>query len=287
MISDLEVTASNHLIDLEFTSEFELIELVIQTSSEGALADQSATAPHDVMGTTDDDALMGTTSDDEIRGASGSDYIEAKQGHDLIYAGDQGDTIYAGGGDDVVYSGRGNDYVHLGRGNDYFIDGNHWGASVVIGGAGDDEIHGRGGDDIIDAGIGDDIVDGGDGNDLIDAGSGENIVTGGAGSDQFVFDTSSGTTTITDFRTNEDQINLSELLDGYVNYTVQLGDREFHFTSSDGDGLISSVDLDIQQAGEDVVVTISTGSHLTADPRNYIIVQNIRIEELSETDFIL
>lgn len=290
VVSNLELSATNGQIDLEFSSPYEVIELVIQTSESTDLADQSSTQPNEVRGADTDDVLIGTNADDEIRGGRGEDHIEGKLGHDLIFAGDHGDVIYAGGGDDVVYSGLGRDYVHLGRGNDYFIDGNQnssWGDSVVIGGAGNDEIYGRGGDDTIDGGIGDDIIDGGNGDDVIDAGSGENFVIGGAGNDQFVFDTPNGRTTITDFDSAHDQVNLSQLLDGYAQYSVRLGDQEISFVGTSPDNEEAAFNVDIRQDGNDVVVMISEELASDAPQRDFIVLEDTNLGQISAEDFVL
>lgn len=292
VISEIELTATNGQIDLDFTSPYEVIELVIQTSDGSGLSNQSFTQPNQVLGVDTNDDLVGSSGDDEIRGRDGEDHIEGKQGHDLIYGGAHADVIYAGGGDDVVYGGLGRDFAHLGRGNDYFIDGNQnssWGNSVILGGAGNDEIYGRGGDDRIDGGVGDDLIDGGDGDDVIDAGSGENFVIGGAGSDQFVFDTPNGLTTIEDFNSKQDQINLTDLLDAYSQYSFRLGDQELSFIgTSQEDGVANAaLSLDIRQDGNDVVIYISDDPSSNIPEREYIVLEDTSLEEITAETFVL
>lgn len=81
---------------------------------------------------------------------------------------------------------------------------------VLVGGGGNDIIHGHLGNDIIDGGLGDDLIIGGEGNDLL---------AGGSGSDTFAFLRGDEGTAedpavdhIVDFDTNQDTINLSDLM---------------------------------------------------------------------------
>ncbi|WP_300075180.1 M10 family metallopeptidase C-terminal domain-containing protein, partial [uncultured Ruegeria sp.] len=78
-------------------------------------------------------------------------------------------------------------------------------------------------------------LDGGSGNDILTGGSGNDTLTGGSGSDTFVFKEDSGKDTITDFNVDEDFIDLSE------SYNVN--------------NL-----LDLEQKGDDTVLTLDDGS---------------------------
>ena len=59
----------------------------------------------------------------------------------------------------------------------------HYNASSIIGGAGNDTITGGTGNDTIDGGAGNDTITGGTGNDTIDGGAGNDTITGGTGND--------------------------------------------------------------------------------------------------------
>ncbi|MBB5723076.1 putative extracellular nuclease [Loktanella ponticola] len=121
-----------------------------------------------IAGTNRRDFLWGTSEADQIEGLKGNDYI------------------FAGNGDDVILGGTGNDKIY--------------------GGNGADDIDGGQGNDIVFAGSGDDVVRAGDGS--------YDMVFGGKGADTFVFSESLATdrshdrTTIFDFDTDEDAIDL-------------------------------------------------------------------------------
>ena len=119
------------------------------------------------------------------------------------------DIVRGGSGNDTVLGGEGNDLV-LGDGGDDSVDGGA-GDDIVLGGAGNDTLAGGEGNDTLVGGSGDDSVDGGAGNDIIDGGGGNDSLTGGADADTFVFGTSHGNDTITDFTDGEDMIDLSAL----------------------------------------------------------------------------
>lgn len=292
VITDYDVALTDDTIALEFDTAYEVIELVIQIEPIVGNEEPAPSAPPEVntVGTGAADTLLGSSDSEVIHAGSGADIITARLGDDEIYGGNQGDTIMAGGGNDTVYSGLGNDNTHLGRGDDYYIDGNQnsvWGASVVRGGAGDDEIYGRGGDDDLDGGVDNDIVDGGAGNDRIAGGSGTNILTGGQGNDDFVFDRPGGTTYITDFNAKEDQIDLTQLLDGFSQYSIRLGEREMSLVGTFEDPSLtpSSVNLDVEQSGNDVIIYLTNDPASGTAPREYIILEDTNISDISLQDF--
>ena len=86
---------------------------------------------------------------------------------------DVADTLIGGAGDDNVHGGAGNDALLGGGGNDF-----------IEGGAGDDTLWGQDGDDGLAGGEGSDLIYGQDGNDTIAGGDARDIVLGGEGSDQ-------------------------------------------------------------------------------------------------------
>ena len=60
------------------------------------------------------------------------------------------------------------------------------GTDILIGGSGNDTLHGLDFDDILDGGGGNDTLDGGTGNDKLYGGDGKDMMAGGAGNDQYV-----------------------------------------------------------------------------------------------------
>jgi uncharacterized protein YkwD len=88
--------------------------------------------------------------------------------------------IHGNGGDDRIFLNsqavRGQQALTMpitvwgGAGND-----------LIVGGAGNEQLHGGGGNDIIYGGAGHDLLDGGPGNDILVAGSGNTVLDGGTG----------------------------------------------------------------------------------------------------------
>jgi Ca2+-binding RTX toxin-like protein len=110
--------------------------------------------------------------------------------------------------------------------------------NVLVGYAGNDILSGESGNDTLLGGDGNDSLLGGNGNDILVGGGGNDSLTGGNGNDQFVYQAFSdrGTVgdTITDFKTSQDQLVLTDLFqslgysgsnpiaDGYLKFT-QMG----------------------------------------------------------------
>ncbi|WP_157961892.1 calcium-binding protein [Acuticoccus kandeliae] len=140
----------------------------------------------------------------DIRGTRGSDMIGG-------YSGDE--SILGQAGNDTITGADGNDTIKGGNGNDV--------------------IEGEGGNDLLFGNNGDDQIFGGDGNDRISGGSGTDELTGGAGRDRFLFDGSSGDSTITDFGAG-DTIKISGLgsLDDVTVSTTVDGDVSLSYGSS-------------------------------------------------------
>ncbi|MDD1795329.1 VCBS domain-containing protein, partial [Enterovibrio sp. ZSDZ42] len=136
--------------------------------------------------------------------------------------------------DNVTYLGTaGDDSVRGGNSDD-----------VILANGGNDRIFGWDGNDTIDLGFGDDFVAGGSGNDLL---------IGGAGADVFAYfngDEGTGASPaidhIGDFNTQEDTLNLADLLQGESIDTVE----QYLSIVEDSDGLAR---LDISKNGDGVV----------------------------------
>lgn len=170
---------------------------------------------------------IGGPGNDEIDGGAGNDFIQGHSGWDTIRGGDGDDTIDGGDFDDLLLGGDGNDAIMGGYGSDSLdggmgddsLFGEEAGSGEVgsrdtlVGGAGNDTLLGGGGDDRLIGGSGNDSIDGGSGNDLA-------AYQGGRANYEIVYNGESGTTTLTDLRSNGDgtdvvvRVEFFEFLDG-------------------------------------------------------------------------
>ncbi len=232
-----------------------------------------------------------TGGDDTLEGGPGNDTLVGGIGNDILSGGTGADLLDGGDGHDELTGGPGDDYLHGGGGADGLDGGS--GADWLEGGAGSDALEGGDGDDILigdnfpafliyeepvpaalneqsmsdDPGEielisylpsgGDDTLSGGAGNDLLDGGYGNDELSGGPGADVFVFAYDSGYDVITDFRIDEDSIDLSAL-----------------------DGIDTIDDLNLQQQGDDLVID------LLANGGGEITLQDVNQADLVDTHFI-
>lgn len=175
------------------------------------------------------DTIIGGNGDDTLEGGDGVNVIRGGNGDDVITNGDDDGSILGGGaGADDITGGTGADMIFGGNGDDGNLDGGAGndvinggaGDDTLVGGAGDDTLKGGDGDDVIGAasgsnelrgGAGEDTVTGGTGADMIYTSLGGDNLTGGAGDDTFVLKAGTGATTITDFGTGADKLNVEEL----------------------------------------------------------------------------
>jgi VCBS repeat-containing protein len=190
-----------------------------------------------ILGSTDTagDSISGTNKDDPaLAGGDGNDTIDGQQGDDTISGGLGDDSLSGGsqgngsGGDDSLSGGPGNDTLFGGVGTDTLAGG--VGNDSLIGGDGNDTLSGDAGNDYLDGGVGNDTLSGGDGSDTLNAGLGNDSLSGGPGTDNlnggggtdtlsggteadvFVFPSNtSGTSTITDFDSGIDKLDLSPI----------------------------------------------------------------------------
>ena len=232
-----------------------------------------------------------TGGDDMLEGGPGNDTLVGGIGNDLLRGGTGADLLDGGDGHDELSGGPGDDYLHGGGGADGLDGGS--GADWLEGGAGSDALEGGDGDDILigdnypafliyeepvpadlneqgmadDPGEielisylpsgGDDTLSGGAGNDLLDGGYGNDELSGGPGADVFVFAYDSGYDVITDFRIDEDSIDLSAF-----------------------DGIDTIDDLNLQQRGDDLVID------LLAHGGGEITLQDVNQADLTDTHLI-
>lgn len=202
-----------------------------------------------LIGNSGTNLLKGLAGNDRVfGGSSGNDTLDGGQGSDLLL-GNPGDNTFIvdNAGDRIAYGGPGVDIVRsdvdfplpsdienlillkkarLGIGNGLAnqITGN--GADNTLTGVkGNDAMDGKNGRDFISGGkgtdtlfgsVGQDTLDGGQGSDNLSGEAGNDTLTGGGGNDQFAYgngkgfrDSDIGVDRITDFRANQDVIQLS------------------------------------------------------------------------------
>ena len=149
------------------------------------------------------DVILGGSGSDIIFGGAGNDQIDGGKGSDYIF-GDGGtwsvaidEEFVSAISDDEKNNMTPEEYalrvLHNARTeNDLLTDtalvahteiSLSDGGDTLIGGEGNDEIHGGGGDDHIDGGAGNDLIHGGKGHDRIFGGSGNDTIHGGEGMD--------------------------------------------------------------------------------------------------------
>ncbi len=183
-----------------------------------------------------DDRLYGGSGDDALYGGGGEDLLKGQSGSDVLYGGDGDDLLRGGGGDDVLYGGAdadvlrgdsGADTLYGEAGEDLLRGGG--GADTLMGGAGDDILKGDGGADQLYGGAGEDSLIGGGGADTLVGGAGDDYLKGGGGRDSFIFNATSESDFVADFRKGD----------------------ELRF---EGDAF-SSDDISVQTDGNDTIVT--------------------------------
>ncbi|MEZ5813493.1 MAG: type I secretion C-terminal target domain-containing protein [Alphaproteobacteria bacterium] len=216
----------------------------------------------------DNGAFFSYGGNDQIYAGSWNDVVDAGDGDDYVDAGNWNDRVIAGSGNDVVDAGDGDDVVYGGLGDD--IIAGQLGNDKLYGNEDDDIIEGGGGDDLLHGGSGDDSLDGGDGADTLYGGGGVDRLYGGAGTDTligtlggidtFVFraDTAyNGADTLRFFDSNEDVIDISDLLEGYDPLTDAITD----FVHITGNGTHSYLRVDTN-GGRDNFVQIAQISNV-------------------------
>lgn len=187
------------------------------------------------------DTLFGGRDNDRLQGEDGNDFIIGNFDNDSLFGGVGDDTLF---GDDTVsgtdtLSGNdtlstseqtGIDLIYGGKGNDAIFGGND--ADALFGDDGNDSISGDSGNDVMGGGPGSDSLEGGDGDDFISGGqgndrlvgnTGQDTLTGGGGGDVFIMIDDLGSADIfTDFKANEDFIQLGSGLQ-FANLTIEQG----------------------------------------------------------------
>lgn len=258
-------------------------------------------------GAAGNDWLFGDTGNDRLDGGAGKDRLFGKSGHDRLYGGAGRDLLDGGAGNDRLFGGQDNDRLKGSFGNDLLDDrfGNNWfsggtgkdrilagrGADTLYGGdhndllnagAGRDRLFGQTGDDRLIAGAGNDRLDGGAGRDTLFGsggadtllgGAGPDRLTGGHGADNFVYlraiDSRPGKSAdfITDFRPNQDHLDLRKLNLTYVGQDDFDGPRQVRWFHSRGD---THVQIDFNSDGRaDMLIRLD--GHLRLDADDFLI----------------
>ena len=218
-----------------------------------------------IYGGNGNDTLYGRGGDDNLFGQAGNDYLEGGDGNDVIDGGAGFNlAAYATASHFVVLDlgmqgqwqdtqGAGNDFITnvenlIGSDFDDNLTGDGQ-DNVIYGGNGNDTLYGKAGND---------KLFGGAGNDYIDGGSGDDSLAGNSGADAFVFDTSFGHDTVTDFTA-----------------TGAGHDRILLLASMFAD--FAAVQSHMTQSGPDVVISDGLGDTLT--------LSNLLTTDLTAGDF--
>ncbi|HEY1119795.1 MAG TPA: hypothetical protein VGE43_18925, partial [Acidimicrobiales bacterium] len=131
---------------------------------------------------------------DYLLGTSGPNQLEGMGGHDVLDGGLGADSLQGGPGIDAIsYVGRSQPVTaYLGGGIGSSGEAGEGdtitGAETLIGGSGNDVLHGSVGPESLEGGPGDDLLDGHEFDDHLDGGPGADTLVGGAGMDCVMYD---------------------------------------------------------------------------------------------------
>lgn len=185
--------------------------------------------------------VSGNDGEDVWRGVGGDDHWTGSFLSEVARGRGGHDMLAGRGGDDTLVGGGGSDTLKGGGGNDF-----------AKGGGGFDRLLGGGSDDILKGGGADDLLKGGAGDDRLEGQRGDDILVGQGGRDVFVFAPGAGSDEIRGFQQNLDQI---EILRGASSFS----------------------DIELSQAGRDVLITFSNVE---------ITIKGARVGQFDADDFI-
>ncbi|MBD2088425.1 type I secretion C-terminal target domain-containing protein [Microcoleus sp. FACHB-1515] len=144
------------------------------------------------------------------------------------------------------------------------------GRDTLNGRKGDDYLEANGRQDVLLGGDGDDVLLGGDGNDRLTGGAGRDQLTGGAGRDRFIYTgAGEGRDTITDFETERDRIDLTEIFDRRV-FT-----RPNRFEAY----------VRLGQTTEGTIVRVDTNGNLRGGFKTMTLLSDVNAGDLSAANF--
>lgn len=200
--------AGSDTFDLSQTTSGAAVDLDSGTATSSDSGTDTLIDFENVIGSQGDDDISGDASDNELFGCAGDDEISAGGGDDVISGGIGSDTVSAGTGDDriIAEDSDGDDHYDGGDGYDTYdysnatsgafvdlensiaisSDGSHDEINnfeSVLGGQGEDDLHGNAADNGLSGGDGDDEVASGDGNDVVLGGYGSDTLYGDDGDD--------------------------------------------------------------------------------------------------------
>jgi Ca2+-binding RTX toxin-like protein len=255
------------------------------------------------------DSLFGESGNDILYGEIGIDYLVGGSGNDRLYGGDDADEIYGEDGDDlldggvtfdtdILVGGTGNDRLYGNSGlHDYDLMDGGAGNDIYYVDTGDDltfEAAGGGTDtvvaniDVANAGVylyanvenlilegttafgvGNELANtltgnatsnwllGGAGNDRLNGKGGNDVLFGEAGADIFIFERGTGGDVIGDFAAGVDKMDLSA----------------FGFAS------FAQLQTAFVQNGDAGAINLGDG--------DFLVLHNLQLAQLTESDFIL
>ncbi|HEY9624977.1 MAG TPA: hypothetical protein V6C78_31920 [Crinalium sp.] len=125
------------------------------------------------------------------------------------------------------------------------------GNDTILGLAGNDRLLGDAGNDRLVGGAGRDILSGGIGSDILDGETGNDVITSGGGRDRILLRRNQGLDRVTDFRNNQDKIDLTG---------------------------VSFGQLTLRQQGNDVVIKLRG--------TNVLLIEDIQQSLLNRADFV-
>ena len=222
----------------------------------------------DIIGSSFNDRLKGDQQDNGIEGLEGNDLINGRDGLDgaLYFSSPNGVVIDLRLGTAEDGYGTTDTLVNIeGSVGSDFADRVYGdsGDNLFFGGRGGDHLRGDSGADALFGDPGQDHLAGGRGADFLDGGRGNDVMSGGGGGDTFAFTGSSpGADTIEDFG-ERDVIDVSELLDGFVEGQSDL--NAFIRVVDDGSDAVLGVDSNGGGNSFVDVAVISGGAGTTLD----------------------
>ena len=149
-------------------------------------------------------------------------------------------------------------------------------ADTLTGSSGSNVIRGLGGNDTISGGWGSDVLIGGAGNDLL---------TGGSSSDRFVFTSlSDGSDVITDFSSNSDKLDLTELT-----ASVGLGDASYATLVANGNIVVTTGNFATGTStnGSSTDTRVYFDADGSAGPGEAVLVATLEDVRIISTDFLV
>ena len=182
------------------------------------------------------DTIIGNAVANSLSGGAGNDTIRGGAGNDKLLGGTGNDAMTGGAGNDTMAGGAGNDTYVVNASGDVVTETStvateidtvqsavSWTlgtnlerltltGSAAINGTGNtlaNTLTGNVASNRLNGSSGNDTLGGAAGNDTLYGGAGSDRITGGGGADFFVFNSKTGSDTLTDFVTASDDLRIS------------------------------------------------------------------------------